>query len=94
MKDLNPAKAAGIKNVPGKFLKDGTDVLTRPLSQLCNLSIKLNLFPGGCKIAKVKLLFKKDFKTDPYKLTAHFTNPHLIKIIERTIHDQNTRIFE
>ena len=27
LKDLNPAKAAGIDNLSGKFLKDGADIL-------------------------------------------------------------------
>ena len=65
LKGLNPSKAAGIDNLSGKFLKDGAHVLARPISQLCNLSIKLNSFPRSCKIAKVKLLFKKSSKTDP-----------------------------
>ena len=65
LKGLNPSKAAGIDNLSGKFLKDGAHVLARPISQLCNLSIKLNSFPRSCKIAKVKPLFKKSSKTDP-----------------------------
>ena len=59
LKGLNPSKAAGIDNLSGKFLKDGAHVLARPISQLCNLSIKLNSFPRSCKIAKVKPLFLK-----------------------------------
>ena len=43
-KGLSPFKVAGIDNLTDKFLKDGTDILVRPISQLCNLSIKLNLF--------------------------------------------------
>ena len=54
LKGLNPSKADGIDNMPGQFLKDGTDILARPISQLCNLSIKLNSFARSCKIAKVK----------------------------------------
>ena len=65
LKDLNPSKAAGIDNLSGKFLEDGADILARPISQLCNLSIKLGSFPRRCKIAKVKPLFKKGSKTDP-----------------------------
>ena len=64
-KGLTPSKAAGIDNLSGKFLKDGAHVLARPISQLCNLSIKLNSFPRSCKIAKVKLLFKNGSNTDP-----------------------------
>ena len=65
LEGLNPSKAAGIDNLSGKFLKDGAHVLARPISQLCNLSIKLNSFPRSCKIAKVKPLFKKGSKTNP-----------------------------
>ena len=65
LKGLNLSKAASIDNLSGKFLKDGAHVLARPISQLCNLSIKLNSFPRSCKIAKVKPLFKKGSKTDP-----------------------------
>ena len=57
LQGLNPSKAAGIDNFSGKFLKDGLHVLARPISQLCNLSIKLNSFPRSCKIAEVKPLF-------------------------------------
>ena len=58
LKGLNPSKAAGIDNLSDKFLKDGADILARPISQLCNPSIKLNLFPRSCKI-------KKGSKNDP-----------------------------
>ena len=52
LKGLNSCKAAEIHNLSGKFLKDVTDILARPMSQPCNLSIKLNLFPRICKVAK------------------------------------------
>ena len=88
MKGLNPSKAAGIDNLSGKFLKDGAHVLARPISQLCNLSIKLNSFPRSCKIAKVKPLFKKGSKTNPQNYRPILLLPLLSKIIERIVHDQ------
>ena len=88
MKDLNPSKAAGIDNLSGKLLKDGADILARPISQLCNLSIKLGSFPRSCKIAKVKPLFKKSSKTDPQNYRPISLLPILSKITERIIHDQ------
>ena len=33
------AKAAGIDNIAGTFLKEGASVLSTPLTQICNLSI-------------------------------------------------------
>ena len=67
LKGLNPSKAAGIDNLSGKFLKDDAHVLAWPISQLCNLSIKLNSFPRSSKIVKVKPLFKKGSNTDHQK---------------------------
>ena len=88
LKGLNPSKAAGIDNLSGNFLKDGADMLARPISQLCNLSIKLNSSPRSCKIAKVKPLFKKGSKTDPENYRPIPLLLILSKIIERIIHDQ------
>ena len=84
MNDLNPPKAAGIDN----FLKDGADILARPISQLCNLSIKLGSFPRSCKIAKLTPLFKKGSKSDPQNYCPISLLSILSKIIERIIHDQ------
>ena len=88
LKGLNPSKAAGIDNLSGKFLKDGAHVLARPISQLCNLSIKLNSFPRSCKIAKVKPLFKKGSKTDPQNYCPISLLPLLSKITEMIFHVQ------
>ena len=66
LKGLNPYKVACIDNLSGKILKDGTQVLARPISQLSNLSIKLNSFSRSYKIAKVKPLFKKGYKTNSH----------------------------
>ena len=88
LKGLNPSKAAGIDNLSGKFLKDGAHVLARPISELFNLSIKLNSFPRSCKFAKVKPLFKKGSKTDPQNYRPISLLPLLSKIIERIAHDQ------
>ena len=65
LKQLNPAKSAGIDNLRGKFLKEGAPVLASPITDLVNLSISLSLFPDDCKIAKLKPLYKKEAKTKP-----------------------------
>ena len=49
LKNINENKAAGPDNLSGKFLKDGATVLAKPISQICNLSIKYSLFPSDCK---------------------------------------------
>ena len=42
LKNCDTNKAAGIDNLSGRFLKDGADILTMPITQVCNLSIKFS----------------------------------------------------
>ena len=54
LKNVEVTKAAGIDKISGKFLKDGARILTKPISELCNLSMPLGSFPNACKSARVK----------------------------------------
>ena len=81
-------KAAGLDNLSGKFLKDGATVLAKPISQICNLSIKYSICPSDCKIAKLKPLFKKGSKRDPQNYHPISILPLVSKIIDKVIHDQ------
>ena len=65
LRSTNIRKATGIDDLSGRFLKDGSRVLSKHISELCNFFIKLGSFPDSCKIAKLKLLFKKGCKTNP-----------------------------
>ena len=76
-------KAAGIDDLSGRFLKDGSQVLSKPISELCNLSIKLGSFPDACKIAKLKPLFKKGSKTNPSNYRPISLLPLISKVIEK-----------
>ena len=81
-------EAAGIDDLSGRFLKDGSRVLSKPISELCNLSIKLGSFPDACKIAKLKPLFKKGLKTNPSNYRPISLLPLIFKVIEKLIHEQ------
>ena len=86
---VNPSKSAGIENLAGKYLKEGTPALALPITDLCNLSILLSSFPDDCKIAKMKPLYKKEAKTKPKKLRLmDLFNSLLSKVIEKAIHNQ------
>ena len=65
LEDINPTKSAGLDNLTGKFLRDGASVLAAQISDLCNFSISLTIFPDQCKIAKLKPICKKESKTEP-----------------------------
>ena len=49
----------------GRFLRDGAEILKRPISEICNLSISCGVFPYACKVSKLKRIYKKGKKTDP-----------------------------
>ena len=50
LKDMNIDKAAGMHNLSGKFLKEEANILAKPISEICNLSIKYSLFPTDCRL--------------------------------------------
>ena len=63
LKNCDINKAAGIDDLSGRFLKDGANILTILITQICNLSIKFSHFPKDCKAqAKLKPLYKKVLK--------------------------------
>ena len=88
LKNINKDEAPGRDNLSRKFLKDGTNILAKPILELCNLSIKFSLFPTDCQISKSKPLFKKGF-TIFHKSYRQFSLLCMIsKIIEEVIHNQ------
>ena len=92
LKATQVSKAAGIDNLSGRFLKDGAKVLSKPISDLCDLSIISEKFPDPCKVAKLKPLYKKSSVTDPCNYRPISSLPLISKVIEKVIHDQ-TSIF-
>ena len=85
---LDVSKAPGVDEIPSRFLKDGAEILAKPISDIINLSIKLSTFPDKCKIAKLIPLFKKGSKTDPKNYRPISLLPFLSKLIEKAIHIQ------
>ena len=47
------------------MLKDGANVLQKPISTVCNLSVLQGVVPDGCKVVKLKFIFKKGKKIYP-----------------------------
>ena len=88
LRNTKTSKAAGLDNLPGVFLRDGAEILSTPITQLCNLSIFLSSFPNDCKTAKIVPLYKKGSKTDPKNYRPISLLPLLSKIVEKVIHDQ------
>ena len=78
---MNIDKAAGIDNPSGKFLKDGTNILGKSISEMCNFSIKHSLFPIDCQISKLKPLSKKGST----KISKNYRPISLLLLISKII---------
>ena len=90
LKATQVSKAAGIDNLSGRFLKDGAKVLSKPISDLCNLSITSEKFPDPCKEAKLKPLYKKGSVTEPCNYRSISLLSLISTVIEKVIHDQTS----
>ena len=84
LKNCDINKAVGIDDLSGRFSKDGADILTMPITQICYLSIKFSHFPKDCKVAKLKSLYKKGTKSGPKNYRTISLLPIVSKIIEKS----------
>ena len=79
-------KSAGPNSIPLHILKFNSDILSKPLSFLINLSFIKGKFPSLCKISKVIPVFKKGNRMEctnyrPISLLSTFS-----KIFEKCVH--------
>ena len=88
LKNIGISKAAGADNLPGRFLKDGAVILARPVTELCNLSIKSKVSPDPWELAKLKPIFKKGSRMDPSNYRPISLLPLISKIFEKIVHNQ------
>ena len=88
LKNMNIDKAAGIDNLFKKFLKYEANILAKPISKTCNLSIKYSIFPTDCHIAKLKPLLNKGSTTFLRNYRSISLLLLISKIIENVIHYQ------
>ena len=88
MLTLDTSKAAGIGQIPAKFLRYGPEVMALPLRNKINFSIKLSTFPEERRTAKLKPIFKISARTDPKNYRPISLLPLILKIIEKSIYFQ------
>ena len=90
LKNTNVSKPAGLDSLSGRFLKDGAEVLAKPITDLCNLSITSGKIPDSRKIAKLKPIYKKGSLTEASNYRPISLLPLISKVIEKVIHDQTS----
>ena len=88
LRDINTSKAAGNDSLPRRCLKDGTNVLGKPVTDICNFLISSNKLPSAFKLANVKPIFKKDGKTNVSNYRLISLQLLLSKVIEKVVHEQ------
>ena len=88
IKNIEISKASSIDKIPERFLKDGAKILSKPISEICNLSISHGIFPNACKVAKLKPIFKKGINVDPSNYRPILLLPLISNVIEKVVHDQ------
>ena len=60
MRKINPKKACGYDEIPGKLIKHGAEVLSTSLTPIFNNCIRISVFPDSFKKAEVRPIHKKD----------------------------------
>ena len=88
LKNVQVTKEAEIARNLEKILKDVERIFAKPISELSNLCMTLGSFHDGCKIVKIKPLFKKSSRTDPSNYRSISLLPLLSKVFERLVLDQ------
>ena len=82
---IDISKAAGTNKISGRFLKDGANILPKPIAEICNISISSGIFPSDCKIDTLKPLYKTISKTNTKNFIPTSPLPFLSKVIERIV---------
>ena len=72
-------------------MQNAAEILSRPICEICNLSISHKVFPDACKIAKLKPIYKKGKKAYPSNYRPICLLPIISKVIDRTAHDQTNK---
>ena len=59
LKDINPSKAAGPDDIHGMVLKNGAELLAKPLTIIFNISFVTGCIPDDWKLASILHIHKK-----------------------------------
>ena len=87
LKNAKVSKAAGLDNLSGRFLKD---VLAKPITDICILSITSGKFPDSCKLAKLKPIYKKGSLTEASNYRPISLLPLISKVIKKVIYNRTS----
>ena len=81
LKLLSRQKSTGIDNLPPGLLKDCGSIISKPLCDIINLSIRSGKFPSSWKVAKVTPIFKSRSLPGNYRPISVL--PIISKLLEK-----------
>ena len=88
LKRLDQKKATPLGSIPGKVLKENSDIFLPYLTDTFNLCLSENYFPNELKDGDVSSLFKKDDAFCKKNYRSITVLPATSKIFERLLYDQ------
>ena len=87
-KAIDPSKASGPDELPGRLLKVCTNEITPFLTGLINMSLRLDQFPKGWKCANIVPIFKKGNSENVSNYRPISLLSLVSKIAERCVYDK------
>ena len=79
-------KAAGMNDLPARFVKDGARRRANSLTHLVNLTIHIGVVPSDLKLARIVPVFKGGNRTDPGKYRSVSVLGIIFRGVECAIH--------
>ena len=86
LKNLNVSKSCGPDLISPRLLKEGADILARPLCILFNRSLEESYFPTSWKFGNVTPIYKKDDRSLPSNYRPITLLNQIGKVMERCVH--------
>jgi hypothetical protein len=93
LKSINPKKATGFDNMPGKLIQIAHQELSVPICDLINRAIASRVFPDSLKCAEVSPLFKKEYTMSKCNFRPVSILTIISKIYEMILNDQMYEYF-
>ena len=82
---MSSSKATGLDEIPAKYLKDGSSVISKLLTHIINLSITTGSIPDDLKMARIVPLYKKNSKTNVGKYRPISVLSVISKVFEKVV---------
>ena len=87
LKEININKPPGPDNIHPKFLMETSNLISKPLTHLFNLSLKSGSLPKDWKTSKVTPIFKSGSKSCTNNYRPISVNSNVCKILEKILRD-------